>query len=409
MLDHVAEQIGSDLTVISGFARRQSTRYEQLEIIKRRHGFRSLTRPARVELAAWLLERAIETTDGRLLLERLLAHMREQRIAAQAIQAADAKVVATVAGQLDDDTRARLDAVVDDKAHARQSRLSSLREPPARVGGDPLIEILDKLAWLRATSALGVQLDDTHRPRLVQMAREGVRLTAQAFQQMGAARRYTMLVATLRDLEATLTDAAIAMFGSLVGRANLRARKRLEETIALSADQGRERLIRIANVLEALTTAAKKGEDIAAAVAKVAALDVIQADAALIRRTTKPGRLDTLGELVPEYRVFKQVGARFLAAFAFGGSAASAPLRAGMAVLNDLGGDWRKPLPTKVLLGHIERRWHRHMIADGRVDRTYWDSRPISRSPRRWRRAKSGCPLPGFIARSTSCSRPLPR
>jgi len=64
------------------------------------------------------------------------------------------------------------------------------------------------------------------------MAREGVRLTAQAFQQMGAARRYTMLVATLRDLEATLTDAAIGMFGSLVGRANLRARKRLEPRFA---------------------------------------------------------------------------------------------------------------------------------------------------------------------------------
>lgn len=147
MLDHVAEQIGSDTTVIGGFSRRQSTRYEQLETIKRRHGLRSLTRPARAELATWLVDRAIETTDGRLLLERLLAHMREQRIvvpgisiveriAAQAIQAADAKVVATVAGQLDSDTRARLDAVVDDKAHARQSRLSWLREPPSRVGGD---------------------------------------------------------------------------------------------------------------------------------------------------------------------------------------------------------------------------------------------------------------------------------
>lgn len=119
------------------------------------------------------------------------------------------------------------------------------------------------------------------------MAREGVRLTAQAFQQMGAPRRYTMLVATLRDLEATLTDAVIGMFGSLVGRANLRARKRLEETIAASADQGRARLIRIADVLEALTTAAKKGDDIAAAVAKVAAIEVIEADAALIPPDSK--------------------------------------------------------------------------------------------------------------------------
>ena len=55
----------------------------------------------------------------------------------------------------------------------------------------------------------------------------------------------------LRELEATLTDAALSMFGAIVERANLRARKRLKETIAASADQGRERLILIAHALEA--------------------------------------------------------------------------------------------------------------------------------------------------------------
>jgi hypothetical protein len=49
---------------------------------------------------------------------------------------------------------------------------------------------------------------------------------AQALQQMTRARRLTTLVATLRELEATLTDAAISMFAALVGRANLNARKR---------------------------------------------------------------------------------------------------------------------------------------------------------------------------------------
>src|SRR3546814_9931399 len=125
--------------------------------------------------------------------------------------------------------------------------------------------------------------------------------------------RLTTLVATLRELEATLSDAAISMFSALVGRANLNARKRLEETIAVANDQGRLRLTRIAAVLEALTKAARSGADIGTAVAAIADLDVIDADAALIRRTIRPGRPDVLGELSPEYRVFKQVGDRFLA------------------------------------------------------------------------------------------------
>ena len=57
---------------------------------------------------------------------------------------------------------------------------------------------------------------------------------------MGEVRRAAALVATVREIEVTLTDAAIGMFRSLVARANLRARKRLEATIAVSADGGRE-------------------------------------------------------------------------------------------------------------------------------------------------------------------------
>ena len=125
-----------------------------------------------------------------------------------------------------------------------------------------------------------------------------------------------------------MTDAALAMFRSLVARASLRARKRLEDMIAATAESGRERLLRIAEVLDALTKAARSGRDIAAAVTAITTLDVIEADAALIRRMTRPGRPNALGALGPEYKVFRQVGSRFLASFAFEGRASTMPLRA---------------------------------------------------------------------------------
>lgn len=384
MLDHIAEQIGVDTAVIDGFARRGPTRYEQLASIKRRHGFRDLTHPDRAEFARWLMVEAIGLNDGRVLLDRLISKLRGEKIvipgvsvvermAAEAMHAADLKVIAEVDGLLTNGQRSSLDAILSEKAHARQSRLAWLREPSSRIGGRSLLDILDKLDLIRATGVPGLQLPETFHPRLAQMAREGVRHTAQAFQQMGPARRYAGLVATLRDLEATLTDAALNMFRSLVGRANLRARKRLEDTVAASAESGRERLLRIADVLDALTKAARNERDIVGAVTAVAPLDVIEADAALIRRMTRPGRPDTLGELGPEYKVFKQVGCRFLASFAFEGRASAAPLRAACEALITLGGDWRKPLPTDLPLGHIERRWRPHIFGPARVDRTYWE------------------------------------
>src|SRR3546814_17600345 len=117
--------------------------------------------------------------------------------------------------------RQRLDTLVDEKAHDRQSRLSWLREPQPRVASASLAEILEKVALIRRTGISCVSVDPLHEPRMTQFARAGVRYIAQAFQQMRASRRRVILPATLREMEAPLTEEANAM---LIGRANRRER-----------------------------------------------------------------------------------------------------------------------------------------------------------------------------------------
>jgi hypothetical protein len=295
MLDHIAEQVGVDANVIADFARRTPTRYDQLAAIKTRFGFSDLSRPHRVALRTWLTSEAATIIDGRALLGRLLDEMRARRIvipgvsvvermAAEAINQAETDLVTAIDGGLGAEMRQRLDALIDDKVHDRQSRLSWLREPEPRVASASLLEIVEKITVIRGTG-ISACSPARHEPRLAQFAREGVRYTAQAFQQMRPARRRVVLLATLRELEATLTDAAIDMFIALVGRAHLRARKRLEQRVAVSGREGRERMLRIARVLEAVSHAARAGGDVAAAVGVVASLDIIDADAAIIRRT----------------------------------------------------------------------------------------------------------------------------
>ena len=384
MLDYIAEQLDIDADVIAEFARRGPTRYEQLAAIKKRHGFRDLSRPLRAELAAWLQGEADSIVEGQLLLVRLIDKMRFERIvipgvsviermAASALYRADKIFAEGIYNQVEWPVRQRLETILSDKVHDQQSRLSWLRAPPNRVSARSMLELLDKIDAIRSLAANNVQVPEMSHPRMRQLAQEGVRLTAQALQQMSAHRRIATLVATLRELETITTDAAISMFGSLVGRANLRARKRLEETILATADQGRERLARIAAVLEAMTQALRKGGDVATAVTSVSSIEEIEADAFIIRRTTKPGKPNVVGELGPEYRTFKQVGTRFLSSFVVEGRRATAALQAAMNILVELRGNWRKSLPADIPLGHIERRWHRHLFTDGKIDRIYWE------------------------------------
>ena len=384
MLDHIAEQVGVDAGVVADFARRAPTRYDQLAAIKARFGFTDLSRPARGIMMTWLETEAMAIVDGRILLDRLLDELRTRRIvipgisvvermAAEAMLRTETDLVAAVDAKLDADMRQRLDMLIDEKVHDRQSRLSWLREPEPRVASASLAEILEKVAIIHRTGISSIPVDPLHEPRLTQFAREGVRYIAQAFQQMRVSRRRVILLATLREMEATLTDAAIAMFSALMGRAHLRARKRLEQRVAISGREGRDRLMRIATVLETVSQAARAGGDIGAALRDIVPLDMLDADAAIIRRTAAPHRDDVLSEIAAEYRTFKRTGPLFLQALDFHGRAGTAALRDAMAILSNLDGDWRKPLPADVPLGHVERRWHRHVVVAGKIDRTHWE------------------------------------
>src|SRR3546814_11547903 len=64
---------------------------------------------------------------------------------------------------------------------------------------------------------------------------------------------------------------------------------------------------------------------------------------------------------------------RFLATFTFNGRSATGTLRTAMNVLIELAGDWRKASPADIPFGHIELRWHRHVMNGGKIDRTYWE------------------------------------
>jgi hypothetical protein len=97
-------------------------------------------------------------------------------------------------------------------------------------------------------------------------------------------------------MEATLTDAAIAMFSALMGRAHLRARKRLAEGRDFGTRRPRS-VMRIATVLETVSQAARAGGDIGAALRDIVPLDMLDADAAIIRRTAAPHRDDVLSEI----------------------------------------------------------------------------------------------------------------
>jgi hypothetical protein len=350
----VADQAQVSPAAIAGFARRLPTRYEQLAMLRRTYGFTDLTPAAKVTLRSWLASIALKSIDGLAVVTALMEEMRKRRIiipgvsviermAAQTLYAADQSVVKQVSGQLSQAQIRAIDALLAEKTNGQQSRFRWLQEPAGKIGASSFVEIMDRFDVVRAIGLGALNLPAVFAERLAQMAREGVRFTAQAPQQMLAARRCTVMVATLRDIEIGLVDAELTMFESVIGRAHKNAKARLEEARANQSDDVKARLLRVADVLDAIIAAHTASKDISAAVLTVAPLETIRADARELRQSTRKSTSEVLAKLEPEHRTLKQIGPRLLNAFAFEGRASVSSLLKAIAVLKDIAQDTRKP------------------------------------------------------------------
>ena len=131
----IAGQLDVSPEALGDFARRNSTRYEQLGALRQTYGFVDLTHPHRQELRGWLLGVALVTTDGVAVVAALAEEMRRRRIvipgvtvlerlAAEVISTADDQVIKSIVGRLRLEQRRRLDMLCEQKAHERQSRFA---------------------------------------------------------------------------------------------------------------------------------------------------------------------------------------------------------------------------------------------------------------------------------------------
>jgi TnpA family transposase len=384
LLAFIAEQVGVSPDAISGFARRPQTRYEHLAALRKRFGFSDLADAAKAELKQWLAPIALKTTDGHAVLVALAEEMRRRRIiipgisvaermAAEAMHAAAKIAVRLICERVPAEARARMDALLTDKTHRQQSELSWLRETDAKISMRGFLEIMDKLGKVRGIGVGGLELPSEIGARVQQMVREGLRFTAQAFQQMGVQPRTAIMTATLRDMEASLIDAALTLFEGLIGRAYNKAKKRVDEALIEQADDAKQRLARIANVLDSILKAHERDESIEAAIAAVTTWEALSADTQLLRRSSRTGMVDVLSELRREHYVFKAIGPRLLNAVSFQSRASAAPLFDALTIIKGLGVDTRKPLPDKVPETIVERSWRPHVFKDGGIDRQYYE------------------------------------
>lgn len=129
-------RVAVTIQLISGH---EETRHNHLAQLRDLYGFKSFTGRGAAELRQWLLGQAFHAISNQDLAERFIARCREtqiilsgvrtiERLCAEILVAAERQIEATIANRLDDRTRRRFDALLDDMVTDQLTRFVWLRQ-----------------------------------------------------------------------------------------------------------------------------------------------------------------------------------------------------------------------------------------------------------------------------------------
>ena len=117
-----------------------------------------------------------------------------------------------------------LDALLVNDPDVRRSRFAWLRDHPESPAPSNMMELLDRLDYVRDLGVGAAPRARIHPARLSRLIEEGAIMSAQHITDLEPARRTAILVAQITDLETRLADATLAMFEKYMGSLFTKAR-----------------------------------------------------------------------------------------------------------------------------------------------------------------------------------------
>ena len=385
LLNYLAHQLNVPPEVFRDYSRRHQTRLdhagELAEILDLRT-FTSGDFRAAVDIAA---EAARDTDKGGLIVTAILNSLRSAKIIlpspetikrvglAGRAKARKQAATALVAG-LDPAQITAIDALLVNDHDLGNSRLAWLRNMPESPSAGNMNELLKRLTFVRTLELDANAATVVHEHRFRQMVREGAAAPAFVLSDYGPRRRRAILVAQMLDLEARLSDGALAMFDKLVGSMFARARKRQERRYqATTRDVAR--LMRLFDrTIGALTEAHEQKMDLSAAIEEEIGWQELREIKPEVAALANFAEEDPLVTATEKYVTLRKYAPAFLKAFEFEASGTKDPMLRAIEILRELNEKRRGDVPDAAPMPFANKKWKRLVTKRGTPDRRLYET-----------------------------------
>jgi len=371
---------------LSSYGGRQPTRSEHFTAILRHLRFRKWEPMDAARLEPWLLVRALEHDEERVLLAMTCLKLRQERIVRPAISTLERLVggmnelayqetYRRLTALLTDGTKIKLDALLELDLDLGTTRHRWLIQEAKLSNPSAINSTIDKLSYL---TDLGVAAWDTdslppsRQRRLALLARNR---SNRHLERLPDYKRYAVLVSFLRESLLTLTDESLSMFDAYWENSLAKARRdhdQYQQQVTSAKDTAMQTLgLAVALVLdEAQTKSNELREAIFARVPRAQLTLAWEAAQALLY----PTRHSYLTFLAKRYGVFKQFTPRLLGQMNFCQGYTGDDFGAALKVVRELQTGKRRKLPDQPPSDFMKPSWRKFVLNEqGECDRHHYE------------------------------------
>jgi len=384
LVEWLAARLGIPATAFADYAGRPQTMTDHALMLAAMLGLRppgTADLPLMIEAAA---QSALGTDRGAPIVAGVVAALRAAKIIlpAPAViertaiagrararkRAADVLLAGLLPAQL-----AKLDALLIPDPALDATPITWLRNAPTAAKPDHVQALLDRLRRVREIGVPAEVAGRIHEDRFRQLVREGRVSDAHQIARYAALRRRPILIASVIDLEARLTDAALDMADKLIGGLFARARKARERRyVAGTRNVGR--LMRLFHdTIEALATAQSGERDAFAVVDETVGWARLLAAQGEVRELADLAGEDPLRGAADRYRTLRKFAPDLLDALEFTAARPHDPTLAAIRLLRDLNHAGKRDIPADAPMP-FRKDWKRLISEPSRPNRRLYET-----------------------------------
>ena len=383
MLAFVAEQLGVDAGLFAEYAQRAETRREHALELERHLGLRTF------RLQDWRAclrvgaDAAWATDRGEPIVFAMLGHLRAtnvllpapdvlERIGLAARTRARRNAFHVLGdGLADADALSLVDLLAVDP-EIRKSRFAWLRDCPESPAPSNMVELLDRLDFVRGLGGQAGRATLIHPTRLARLIEEGGIMTAQHIADLEPVRRTAILVAQVASLEVRIADATLAMFDKYTGSLFVKARNRDERRFQATKRDVARTLLLFRRTIDALKRASETGEEGVSAVEREIGFRRLEAALPVIDSVSDVAEQDILVTAAERYGAMRRFAPQLLNAFVFRSNVPHDPVLAAIELIRTLNRGGGK-IPRRPPASFLPARWRRLIFANAQPDRRLYE------------------------------------